>query len=295
MIFLLYFGHISHKHFGTIRQQVWMVLHYPLHVAILLTVEGSSFLILSGVIGHITEAWGRRYPLAAYLDWGSFFEGYSNPGEVILNISTDLDALLDLTFKDRATVAKLYNYTRDIGAIENISTPFNSTEWQNEAGEAISQLWSRVEVAIYHSFGIEGHDPHDHEPSSIEQAASAQNMMNTVFLYFFFSAGSLLLILAVMFFFAKHKHSKASLVSIGSRMAIGVGVMLLVLAKWIDIDESNDFYLSPWKIGVVMLAYFLGKCRSRLMRERRGADHSYAVIVIVGDRMICAWRRLTCS
>jgi len=31
MIFMLYFSHVEHDSFGTIRQQIWMILHYPLH------------------------------------------------------------------------------------------------------------------------------------------------------------------------------------------------------------------------------------------------------------------------
>lgn len=43
---MLYFDQIENDRFGTIRQQVWAVLHFPLHVAILLTVEGSARFII---------------------------------------------------------------------------------------------------------------------------------------------------------------------------------------------------------------------------------------------------------
>src|SRR5882757_6689830 len=102
MTFMLYFSHVSHDQFDTICQQVWLILHYPLHMALLLTVEGSSFLILSGVIGHITDAWGRLYPLSTYPDWRMYFDRYSRCGEVISKLSASVEALLDLTFKDRA-------------------------------------------------------------------------------------------------------------------------------------------------------------------------------------------------
>ncbi|EXJ77847.1 hypothetical protein A1O3_09006 [Capronia epimyces CBS 606.96] len=263
MIFMLYFGHIEHDKFGTIRQQIWMLLHYPLHVAILLTVEGSSFLVLSGVIGHITDAWGNLYPLSSHPDWNSFFSGYQSANEVVSDILMDMDTLLALTFKDSEALAliNLYNYTTDIVTVETIAAPFNSTQWQDEASNAINQLWSGVEVAIYHSFGIEGHDPHDHEPSSIEQAASAQNVMDTVFLYFYFSAGSLLLVLAIMYAFSKksQSHSREAWASIAARMVVGAGVMLPVMARWIDTDASYSFYLSPWTIAVVMLSYLTGE------------------------------------
>lgn len=39
---MLYFDQIESDRFGTIRVQIWTLLHYPLHVAILLTEEGSA-------------------------------------------------------------------------------------------------------------------------------------------------------------------------------------------------------------------------------------------------------------
>jgi low temperature requirement protein LtrA len=53
-IWVLYFDQIEHDRFGTVRQQIWAILHYPLHVAILLTVEGSSSLILWNIILRYT-------------------------------------------------------------------------------------------------------------------------------------------------------------------------------------------------------------------------------------------------
>lgn len=51
-IWVLYFDQIEHERFGTIRQQIWAILHFPLHVAILLTVEGTAALILWNIIAR---------------------------------------------------------------------------------------------------------------------------------------------------------------------------------------------------------------------------------------------------
>lgn len=270
MIFMLYFSHIETDRFGTIRQQIWMILHYPLHVAILLTVEGSTFLMLSGVLGSITEAWGALYPLSIDDDWETFFARFSSSEEVVASISSDVTILLNITFKDPAALVHLYDYTKPIAILKNITAPYNSSEWQDLAGGAIDQLWGGVEVAIYYTFGIEGHDPHDHSPSAIEQAASAQNVMHTVFLYFYFSAGSLLFVLAIMCIFAKKDLSKEMWMSVAVKVFVGVGVTLPVLAYWVGGQASVSFFLSAWTIAVVMLGYFIGKiCPSTAARERR--------------------------
>src|ERR1700759_1382418 len=42
---MLYFDKVEHEVLGSIRQQIWTILHFPLHVAMLLTVEGNTRLI----------------------------------------------------------------------------------------------------------------------------------------------------------------------------------------------------------------------------------------------------------
>ncbi|PNS16165.1 hypothetical protein CAC42_1928 [Sphaceloma murrayae] len=41
-LYMLYFDPLSHQHFGSIRQQIWSLLHYPLHLALLLTLSGAN-------------------------------------------------------------------------------------------------------------------------------------------------------------------------------------------------------------------------------------------------------------
>lgn len=44
--YMLYFDRMQEEHFGTIRQQVWSFLHFPLHVAFVLALLGISLLIV---------------------------------------------------------------------------------------------------------------------------------------------------------------------------------------------------------------------------------------------------------
>lgn len=41
-LYMLYFDWIEEEHFGTIRQQIWAFLHFPLHLAIVVGTEGSG-------------------------------------------------------------------------------------------------------------------------------------------------------------------------------------------------------------------------------------------------------------
>ncbi len=64
---MLYFDQIDPDRFGTIGVQIWTLLHYPLHVAILLTVEGSSkFILWWTLVERYLHA--NRLPKALNLD-----------------------------------------------------------------------------------------------------------------------------------------------------------------------------------------------------------------------------------
>lgn len=47
-IYCIYFDGLEEDHFGTIMQQIWSVLHFPLHVALVLAVEGLAQCITWG-------------------------------------------------------------------------------------------------------------------------------------------------------------------------------------------------------------------------------------------------------
>ena len=65
---MLYFDQIEHDRFGTIRQQIWALLHYPLHVAILLTAEGSTLLIIWNEIAQDIDWMANNLSDPAYFN-----------------------------------------------------------------------------------------------------------------------------------------------------------------------------------------------------------------------------------
>jgi hypothetical protein len=45
-LYMLYFDRMHEEHFGSIKQQAWSFLHFPLHVALVLLLQGVSLLII---------------------------------------------------------------------------------------------------------------------------------------------------------------------------------------------------------------------------------------------------------
>lgn len=45
-LYMLYFDRMQEEHFGSIRQQAWSFLHFPLHLVLVLALQGVSLLII---------------------------------------------------------------------------------------------------------------------------------------------------------------------------------------------------------------------------------------------------------
>ncbi|KAK5207384.1 hypothetical protein LTR41_006953 [Exophiala xenobiotica] len=257
LVYTLYFNHIKHDEFGRIRQQVWMLLHYPLHLAILLTLDGSSFLIMSGTLSKMTVAWLQDYPLYHWGTWDEFFRSCSSTSAVVSTLADRVDSLWARMYRDPVVALRLFNYTEAVSSIEDIPAPFNSSEWRQQAIGTIADLWINVEVAIFKGFGLEPHWPFGRLPSEYSEASMIEDVAVTSFTYFYFAAGSLLIILAIMCFFAKKQSLQAMWLRISIKVAIGICVMLPVMTLWLSTTEAWTFFQSPWTIAPTMLGYLM--------------------------------------
>jgi hypothetical protein len=258
-VYTLYFNHIKHDEFGRIRQQVWMLLHYPLHLAILLTLDGSSFLIMSGTLSKMTVAWLQDYPLYHWGTWDEFFRSCSSTSAVVSTLADRVDSLWARMYRDPVVALRLFNYTEAVSSIEDIPDAFNSSEWRQQVIGTIADLWINVEVAIFKGFGLEPHWPFGRLPSEYNEASMIEDVAVTSFTYFYFAAGSLLIILAIMCFFAKKQSLHAMWLRISIKVAIGICVMLPVMTLWLSTTEAWTFFQSPWTIAPTMLGYLMGE------------------------------------
>jgi low temperature requirement protein LtrA len=62
-LYMAYFDRISENHFGTIKQQWWSFLHFPLHITLVLVLQGVSLLVIW------LQAVGAFYAMAVNYDY----------------------------------------------------------------------------------------------------------------------------------------------------------------------------------------------------------------------------------
>lgn len=268
-IWVLYFDQIEHDRFGTIRQQIWAILHYPLHVAILLTVEGSSMLILWNVIEKIDNLIWDWYP-TDYDAW-DFSKYYSNTAGVIQFVRQGIENVA-ASFKDDNL---LYAYDRNITAIEDVKYKFGSEKYNVAVGQIINDIWYDMERVAFNSFGVEAPEAQQTQ-GQYAQSNALYEIFNEVWVYFFIAGGSFLIILAVMYWFGKTHKSRGEWYSIAVRAIAGVGLVLGCLNNWVNYYTSSaNFVNSPWPMLTMMLGYFVGEFSS-ICSKSKGSECYFA-------------------
>jgi hypothetical protein len=241
---VLYFDQIEHDRFGTIRQQIWALLHFPLHVAILLTAEGSTLLIIWNEIIQnqdwmVNNLWPPGY-FATAQDYASSF----------LTNLTDFEN----SFKTKYLVDS-YNYTAAAANLTHLD--ISTDEGYNEAYNIYQEMWTAVEVFLFENFQVEAPSTLSPTASEDDKNAALSDVFWTVFIYYTIAAGCLLIVLGVMYWFGKTRKSRWEYGSIVVRIAVGIALTLVSISTL----YMTGLYLfwSPWMIPMVVIIYFIGK------------------------------------
>jgi len=250
---VLYFDQIEHDRFGTIRQQLWALLHYPLHVAILLTAEGSTLLIIWNEIAQDIDWMNNNLVDPAY-----FNSSQAYASSLLTNLTN-----FDNSFKQKYLSAS-YNYTS--GAANFSHLDFATTEGLNKAEDLYSEMLYKVVVFLFENFNVEL--PDGQSSLGLSEEEKFQELMSvfiTVYLYYIIAGGCLLIVLGVLYWFGKTHKSRWEYGSIAIRIAVGIGLSLVSISYLFN--TSYNLFMSPWMVPMVVIIYFIGKAPFALIRS----------------------------
>ena len=126
------------------------MLHYPLHVAIVLTVEGSTTLILWNIIiATYNDLW-YWYPVYSLSDYTKY---YSSTEDLIKFLEKGMDSVAS-HFKSGA-LEEAYNYQVNLTSIVNLKEEFGTEKWEEAADEIVYEMFLGINNFIFENFGIE--------------------------------------------------------------------------------------------------------------------------------------------
>jgi hypothetical protein len=265
---MLYFDQFSKDRFGTLRQQIWSLLHYPLHMAIVICVEANTSLIV----------WNSAVQALKFM-WTLEPSSYSDPADGFNDSASYLACLnqsmlsIDARFRSKRWNAT-YDWKRNLTAIDNytVTHGFKTDMWNQETGELVRSIFTKAQTFVFEAHAdtlakLNAVAPV--VPAANRQAQQAQQMkldaiydvFNVTVMAFYIGAGAMLLVLAILYWFNKMHKTKYEFGEMINRVVVGFALIILGVATVIG-DKSTGgfkFKASHWIIAIVVLCFVIGK------------------------------------
>lgn len=261
-----YFDNFPHGHYGTIRQQIWSLLHFPLQISIVGVVEGSQQLALARyIINNTNKASAKitEYCQIENLDGEKLQEKL----EYLLDYY-ELDSKLETRgffYEAQSAIWKIGNTTDICSSKNSAGYTFGDAEKDSTWPGAFKDFTYAISNGMYTGLGMKLPVDKLEEHSPLEVGLSAWKL---VYLYFWSSFCLLALCLIIfLFLIRRHKADLFDYTSVISRMsAVFVGAAMLALMA----DDAKIYAAieSPAILPICVVLLFL---------------------VLVIDKLSCLW------
>jgi hypothetical protein len=241
---MLYFDQIEDR-FGRIGQQIWTIFHFPLHLAMLLTVDGSTKLITWSAIV-------QRSPSIS--DIQSYYNSIitdRNATIVVERLNRTLTSIKDTIAHEDSTAAD-FNFTLILNTIAGLD--LRSEQGQSELPSLLDEVWAKLISAILSTFGVEASSKGMNPSDAVKELST---LFSTVFFFFFIAAGFVLISLGLLCYFKKHLQPRRKVAPILLRLVPGFG-LTLVTTVYASTIIFESYLASPWLIPTVVLTFFIG-------------------------------------
>lgn len=274
LLFLIYSHWMDdEEHLGTVRQQIWSFLHFPLHVALVLEVEGASQAITWAAA--VTRARELTYHFEEFtdsLDENTDPEDYAEAAESLGEMATSVihhqlenSGDLNSTLKSFANVEITLNATKAIA---------NGAEDPISASNAFWWLYGTLFNTIFRIAKFDAADDMetieytkdfaqraDYKEEAFEDIQDAYSQFLITYLYFFIAAGSVVVFCALLGALSTKQKTPYDRIRLGVTFWIGVGLMM-VTAIYIDTAALRAYLTSLWMLPTVTLALWISKSTS---------------------------------
>lgn len=264
LIYLLYFDQFSEDRFGTLRQQIWSLLHYPLHMAIVICVEGNTSLIVwNSAVQALRFMWDLECE-----DYTDPADGFDDSAAYLAYLNRSMHSVND-RFRGKKW-DQTYDWNLNLTAINDYTTTygFKSNKWNQKTGDLVRTLFSKAQVFVFeaHADTLAKLNAVTPPPTAVQQDKDAKlnaifDVFNVTVMSFYIGAGAMLLVLAILYWFNKMHKTKYEFGELINRVVVGFALIIVGVATVIG-DKSTagfKFNASQWTIAIVVLCFVVGK------------------------------------
>lgn len=298
-LYMLYFDHQHEEHFGSIKQQIWSFLHFPLHVALVLVLQGVSLLIIwrqaVESLRILESAW------VPALDWiavggepenGTQFASYIgnisdtfSPGEALAsyfnetcyqNVYSFIPKGVDAS-KEIKSVAEAFKDI-NIGFDNYVNNQTNITAY-NQFTSGINKMTSSTFKTLFDTFSVtisknklkklgNGKEA----PDMARTILQYYNIFDLIMTYAFVAGGVALILSAIMGFLSlpMRERRASSYARLGAIGALGLGLALVSLIRYTP-DNMYSYLSSAWMIPTICLTLFICVVISHIRAPKKKA------------------------
>ena len=283
-MWMLYFDQAETNAVGRLRQQVWILCHFPYHLGILFLVEGCSQLSL---FRKVADTW------AAPLE-----DLETVTGSLSLNTTSAVDMLAEyvqttfekyyssfesgqgeLKFPANPTILnQTVESIKQLAEQTDFTVPtFNSTSLEFDIDSYIVDAWEEFAVFAANNIGFVA-------PAKVTADKSAtsddvineliQDTLTTVLYYFFISAALALAMTAVLMTLGKRHKIFGDWLNIGFRLLVSLGILIffIVVAAW-NMDPNyrgadfGDYVSGPWILPTITITLLVVVAVDHVLRN----------------------------
>jgi hypothetical protein len=264
---MLYFDQFSEDRFGTLRQQIWSLLHYPLHMAIVICVEGNTSLIVwNSAVQALKFMWSLECE-----DYSDPADGFDSANAYVVYLNDSMNSINN-RFRSKKW-EKAYDWNLNLTAINNYTEMhgFQSEMWNNKTGDLVRTLFTKAQVFVFEAHAdtlakLNAVTPVNHaatrnsQQEALSRLEAIYDVFNATVMSFYIGAGAMLLVLAILYWFNKMHKTKYEFGEMINRVVIGFALIIVGVATVIG-DKSTKgfkFVASHWMITIVVLCFVTG-------------------------------------
>lgn len=263
----LYFDNHPEHHPGTIRQQLWAFLHFPLHIGIIGVLEGSQQIAIArSIFTQLMkiESAIHTYCVTQNLDGNALVDAITKAVK---------ELKLEDKLESKAQAALVYSGISNLAGVTEICSPTNTTglSGKYDIPDSFADIMLDVFGALFQATGI-------NLPKDIDPTTLASSTYMTVYAYYWASIALTFVSFLVLFCLTSPKEHRAVLferVAIGNRIVaaivavIGGSIAANRWALYTFIRSPGILILVAGVFGTVLLVDRIGRraCVARLRAE----------------------------
>jgi hypothetical protein len=284
-MWMLYFDNLPKYRFSTIKQQVWMILHLPLHLAILGVVEGCQHIALARYIFYSGDKLTKS-------TWYACVQEHLDGEKLASNLTKEIEYFkLEDSAQGDLSLPWIFDQIYLLGNQTGVCAPSNTTDVNNGmAGIPLSfrEFFDRAIGGMFQAYDLD--IPIEGDVYGIEIAAESWKVVYT---YFWSALLLLLFCLTVSALLAdKGLHfPRFRFASMAVRAAMVTSCVVILVKGLNHPSFFNSYVGSVWILPTVVLQLWIVCLGDRVSRWRLAMrDDKYARVVPIDSSEEESWR-----